>query len=214
MQQRVLKPQYFIMILYPAFILLDLLGLGGALSNALKLTGVACCLWVAAAQTKGRGTHCIAAAFFTLTADIFLLFTRCHTIGVGVFCVAQAFRCLQFGVRKKMLGGIAVAGGAAGGLAYAAGLPLLYAASALYAVLLLANTVYAFAKRGPGFRLARWGMVLFVLCDVHVAVANLPWLSVCGVAFLLSWVFYMPSQLLLALSGGHMLQKGEEDAID
>ncbi|MGI6176716.1 MAG: hypothetical protein ACOYJC_11290 [Christensenellales bacterium] len=208
--QRFLKPQYLIAILYPAFILLDVLGLGGELSNALKLTGVACCLWIAAAQTKGRGTNCIAAAFFTLTADIFLLFTRCHTLGVAVFCAAQAFRSLQFGMRKKLLGAVAVMGAAASGAVYALGLPLLYAVSTLYAVLLLANMVYAFVKRGRGFRLARWGMVLFVLCDMHVAAANLPWLPVYNAAFLLSWVFYMPSQLLLALSGAYMFQEGED----
>ena len=48
------------------------------------------------------------------------------------------------------------------------------------------------------------GLVLFMLCDVHVLLFNLPYymeVPTMPWAFTLIWVFYLPSQALLAVSG-------------
>ncbi len=86
---------------------------------------------------------------------------------------------------------------------------------AYYASLLL-NVVFSFLQNG--FRsLFSWGLALFILCDTVVGLSCIdPYLTIPTDSFLhvllnpdfnLAWVFYLPSQVLLALS---LLGKSKE----
>ncbi|MEK6266761.1 MAG: lysoplasmalogenase family protein, partial [Clostridium sp.] len=61
-----------------------------------------------------------------------------------------------------------------------------------------------------------FGMVLFLLCDTCVALSNITMIfplsgyimtSLSAIASLLIWVFYLPSQFLLALSGNGRISR-------
>jgi len=163
---------------------------------------------------------------FTVAADFFLVLHDLHFIGVAVFCfahmayIARAVNSSPGGLRRifPLLAVIAVA------LAYfvmtlyvLSWLNWIHSSSrvfniifsietvvALYAALFITN-IYVSARYIRHNRvLVIAGLLLFAACDICVLIFNLPfyfgapgWLR--GV-FPLIWVFYLPSQALLAVS--------------
>lgn len=81
--------------------------------------------------------------------------------------------------------------------------------SMVYYVFLILNTVFSFLQNGAR-SLFSWGLVLFVLCDTVVGLSCIgPYLTIpadsvihvlLNPGFNLAWVFYLPSQVCLALS--------------
>ncbi|HCQ88645.1 MAG TPA: hypothetical protein DIU45_01360 [Clostridium sp.] len=74
------------------------------------------------------------------------------------------------------------------------------------------NNLYPY----PNKYMIAYGMILFILCDINVALYNVT--EVTGISWtfidivhnitgLLIWLFYVPSQLLLSLSGYNFLLK-------
>lgn len=51
----------------------------------------------------------------------------------------------------------------------------------------------------PNRNMVIWGMILFALCDINVALTRIKSLN--EISFSLIWIFYLPSQVLLSLSG-------------
>ena len=72
----------------------------------------------------------------------------------------------------------------------------------LYFSQLLSNTILAWTRRGRRWRLFALGLTLFVGCDVCVGLFNaLPPGSPRYFAVSIGmWLFYLPSQVLIALS--------------
>lgn len=214
-------------ILYLAFLALDLLGVHAALSDGLKYVGVALC-FLAALAWAGRdglqGRLQAAAAGFTLLADLFLLLLdRWYLAGVLSFWVVQAL----YLARIRSAGGwprpvclavrLALPAAALLFLWTGGALSPLNAASAVYFSQLLCSAAESAALPGrvPWAGPFRAGLWLFVGCDLCVALHNLTaatglslplWLG--RAASLGMWAFYLPSQVLLTLSGRTFAKEG------
>ena len=154
---------------------------------------------------------------FTMMSDFFLLIVGNYTIGVFTFCLVHIAYIMRVStLRQKRLEQIlSIISG--GGLAFFAFLfipilppvdPLLIIAF-VYACLFVLNFICHigyFREKGPGRKIMLAGLILFALCDIHVLMFNLhrfvsvpPEIALWGRMWI--WVFYAPSQLLLAISG-------------
>ena len=187
--------------LYAAFLTLDLTGRAGQ-TIPLKYAGVLLCLLYAALCALRGGDRLTPAALaLTAAADWFLLVRGDHlVVGVGLFLGVQTLYLL----RLRMAG-------APRAYWLRTGLPLLMGVIVwqlgllsplnllvcLYFSQLLSNAALAWAV--PRQRRFAAGLTLFVGCDVCVGLFNL------GAGHALSsvgmWLFYLPSQVLIALSG-------------
>ena len=206
-------------VLYVWFLSLDVFALPRSLpSRYLKYASVVFCFLLAgsfhfSSANKKDSKYVVIALFFTLIADVFLLFTTQRLTGVLVFCFVQLVYLKRYDNRFFLtgLGLVSVSN-----LVYIfSGFSALHVAAGLYAVLIVlcfSATFFGVAARAfSAFRLrcVRSAMVLFILCDVHVALYNYigstsPYYRVVTVAM---WLFYLPSQLLLALSAWHPKKK-------
>jgi len=148
---------------------------------------------------------------FTLVADFFLILHDWHLPGVAVFCfahIAYIMRAISQGQESnRQITAFAMPGVF---VVIAIGLALIrvdaiFVVSGLYAVLFISNIIVSTRYLQHNRRLVITGLLLFLACDVCVLIFNLPvyfdapgWLT--GV-FPLIWVFYLPSQVLLSISG-------------
>lgn len=144
---------------------------------------------------------------FTVLADYFLVLRDEHLLGVAAFCFAHVcyiFRAVEF--KKRVLGLVAFASFLA---IWATGVFIVQSVivvAGLYALLFCINIIVNIKARRPrpNYWLVLAGLILFALCDINVMLFNLP--QYMGVehgfdfAFTLIWVFYLPSQALLAAS--------------
>jgi len=143
---------------------------------------------------------------FTVGADYFLVIHDNHLPGVAVFCFAHAcyiFRALENTKRGKRIALVAVPILVMVVLfAFANGLLLVLAGT--YAALFLTSIAVNIKFCKINRPIVLTGLILFALCDVNVALFNMPHQLganfVFPWAFYLIWVFYLPSQLLLAVS--------------
>lgn len=157
-------------------------------------------LW--GAVRSGRG-WIPAAQAFALAADAFLLLAdRWYPLGVAMFCGAHL--CWRAELRRNGAGWAAVPWWAAGAgiLAWLLAEDLGAAAAAVYAVLLVSNVLWARGMKYSGGELLFAGLALLLCCDLCVAVRNVPglfptWLH--GMAQMGMWLFYLPSQVCIAL---------------
>lgn len=195
-------------VLYAAFLLLDLTGRGGR-TVPIKYAGVLLCLAfsLTGASKGGRGERLVPIALaLTAGADWFLLVRNDHyAVGVALFLCVQTV----YFVRLRTAG----AGSAwplRSALALGAGLAV-YAVkmaspvnllAALYFSQLLSNTALAWTLKGRRRRIFALGLTLFVGCDLCVGLFNaLPAASPLYPAVSVGmWLFYLPSQVLIALS--------------
>lgn len=165
-------------------------------------------------NSKKDWTLLTAGLLFTVGADYFLIIQNMHMPGVAVFCFAHICYILRVaniskGVKRALV------------IAVSVWIFLLFVNNALlalagtYAVLFMVNiavNIHYFRQENTllpklNKTLLLAGLILFALCDVNVALFNLPRQfegllpDVFPQAFYLIWVFYLPSQLLLAISG-------------
>ena len=152
---------------------------------------------------------------FTVGADYFLVIKDWHLHGVAVFCFVHVCYILRvwdckhgFGLFKQTRKGILFLVFAVAVItfsvifAFANGWLIILAS--IYAGLFITNIAlnFCYCKINRPFVLT--GLILFALCDINVALFNLPRQFDIGFtfpwAFQLIWIFYLPSQLLLAVS--------------
>ena len=206
--------------LYTLFLILDLLG-HWDWSVPVKYASIVVCLFF---SLGGKRLMACAMAF-TLLADTFLLLLDAHYLaGVASFCAVQILYLLRIRgwggwplpLWAALRGGLfaaALAISAAGGI-----LTSLTAVSAFYFTQLLCSAAESFplARRGRPHLLFSAGLLLFIGCDLCVGLHNLPGLlgadptaPIFSFAAVGMWLFYLPSQVLLALSGReNALRKG------
>lgn len=201
-----------ITVVYAAFLAVDLaFPKQWLLSSSIKYAGMWICFaFVLSSRGRALSPHdwkwAVIAFACTLGADVFLLFEGSGLAGLGIFCGAHLAWQVRYRLRAHRplliitaaFWVIIVALQLAG-----VGGPLENLAAGMYAVLLIADAVGAFRADLPlcNARLARVGMVLFILCDLNVALHNvLMGGGFYNLATILMWVFYMPAQLCLALS--------------
>jgi len=180
-------------------------GLPRAAQSGLRFFCVCFLALVAASRAYTRDGRTLALAMlFTCFADAYMLLSD-EAAGVLIFIIVQALHL----TRQTRRGRRAVLALAAAPITavflWLLGLRLLIAAGAVYAALIFANLTLAIVNADR----KRWefrhvtiaaGFALFALCDVSVALTGLAPYHVAVVTAALTWLFYLPSQLLLALS--------------
>lgn len=193
-------------LLYLAFLLLDVSGRGED-TLWLKYAGILLCLVFAAFCALRGGDRLVAPALLlTAGADWFLLIRNEHLLlGVALFLCVQALYFLRLhraGSCRKLLWlrlALAVVFTLAPLRIPGMATPLNLLAL-LYFSQLLSNALLAWAL--PDLRVFALGLTLFAGCDICVGLFNafaLPpaLFSVVSVGM---WFFYLPSQVLIALS--------------
>jgi hypothetical protein len=140
------------------------------------------------------------ALILTLAADFCFAFIDNPIYGMAAFCSVQMAYCLRYGGIRlcRLLSGL-----------WAVLLTILlmldmeplYIAAALYAIAFICSLSAVFAVwrqyPQPNGRMILWGMLLFACCDICVGLNYLfP-----GSAYPLLWIFYLPGQALLSVSG-------------
>ena len=174
--------------------------------DGVKYLTIVVCLLAAVWSARHGGSCLMAWAMaFTLAADTFLLLLdRWYGMGIALFCVVQGLYLTR--IRRACGHTLWVL---RAGLA-AAAWPLLSALgmgtalnllAALYFVNFLVNAFQSLTLRSE--RLFAAGLWLFLLCDVCVGLRNQPSLlpGLAGAAQAGMWLFYLPGQVLLVLSG-------------
>lgn len=191
-------------ILYAAFLTLDVLGRSSE-TYALKYTGILLCLALSLLCAWLGGDKLVAPALmFTAAADWFLLIRNDHLmLGVALFlCVQTLYLLRLYRVSRRLSWGLR-------GILAVALLPALFPLklatplnllAVFYFSQLLSNTILAW--RHPDTRRFALGLTLFVGCDICVGLFNAVPLpsNVFSIVSIGMWFFYLPSQVLIALS--------------
>lgn len=196
------------LLLYIIFLYLDIKGEGSHLSSKLKFISTLLCLILVLLSRDSwydeRDGRLVSLALsFTVLADVILLFTVEFHIGIVIFCVTHLLWLHRYGVDLLAPGAI-LAFAVMGSLIIKSYELRLVVLALIYGILIISVTIAA--KKSelpiPAKRLAFVGMVLFLLCDVNVFLFNalesgntLYYYVSVGM-----WLFYLPSQVLLALS--------------
>lgn len=200
------------------------------LSDIFKYAGIIVCflytcqLSLKHPPAKGKAMYLVWCAFLVLFSDYCLLFTHHYLPGILIFAVVQ---CLYFmyqaGPRKLPLffiEALLIAVPAAILLAFIWGLHsfLIYPA-AFYMALLMINVAHAFSQwhQDPCRQHLYFavGLLLYGLCDLNVGLMNAPGFfsdatpaalhvlaapAVQEMTTYAMWLFYLPAQVLIALS--------------
>lgn len=189
--------------LYLLFLALDAFSAGG---DGVKYLTIVVCLLAAVWSARHGGSRLMAWAMaFTLAADTFLLLLdRWYGAGIALFCVVQGLylarirRACGHTLWVLRAGLVSAAWVLLNALGMGTALNLL---AALYFVNFLVNACQSLTLRSE--RLFAAGLWLFLLCDVCVGLRNQPSLlpGLAGAAQMGMWLFYLPGQVLLVLSG-------------
>ena len=196
--------------IYITFLCLDIFLPGFAGSPLLKYIGIFLCV-VYANQKYHTDYNLQLALLFTFLADTILVWTPYTIAGVYVFCFAQFMHLTRL-TKLPYISLCIYAGGLSlfFALAIANGLDPIYAVATVYGIQLICNVVMSvklWRANSKHFRTrcAFYGFVAFLCCDICVALrflaldGALPAAIIPTAAFLV-WVFYYPSQVLIANS--------------
>lgn len=219
------------LVIYLVFLYIDFknTGANNDISIILKYSGILLCFLTALLIDRDghskRDTLLLQLGlFFTTLADFNLLILNQFILGVTLFCVVQIIYILRYNPRLKMnfifISLVTILIVLIFGLFIESRTPgsgiSLYFIAALYGILLILSVISALftCKRKvlPGYSccFVSIGMILFLLCDINVGLYNILSMyngksvfifyltSLCGN---LVWLFYLPSQVLLSLSG-------------
>lgn len=202
-------------ILYVGFLWIDLFAKNRAdISIYLKYTGILLCFLYTISLKEEKEKKDVMLLqlilLFTLLADTFLLLVGNYSVGTSVFIIAQLLHWyrLRNGKPQKnhwilLIGVVLLAG------LYMAGVTLDYVlvVAVIYFLCMLRNAGYAVLHREN--RLYSIGLVLFLCCDINVGLFNLASYVAVPESFMFyvdhvvsvaMWFFYLPSQVLIALS--------------
>ena len=194
-------------VLYAAFLFQDLTGLSAG-NTLIKYSSILLCLGFSALCAYRGGERLVFAALvLTSLADWFLLVLgRYPALGVFLFLGVQMIYLIRLrhalgkGWRLLrsplpfLIGGVMCAVGQATPLNLLAG---------LYFSQLVVNTFLAWQLPGRRWRLFAIGLTLFAGCDLCVGIYHTPTLfpaPLYAFARVGMWLFYLPAQVLIALS--------------
>lgn len=150
--------------------------------------------------------------FFTVIADLCLIILDYRIIGVSLFCIVQIIYIARYdmGYFRSALKILPIA------LFillivylllnyFNYDVDFLIFLSLFYGVCILSGlyTSVKAIRKGkypyPNSKLILYGIILFICCDINVALSYMGVLD--NLTFNLIWVFYLPSQFLLSISG-------------
>ena len=192
-------------VLYASFLWLDMSGAGG--SKWIKYASIVLCLGFSAFLSARGGEKLVTAAMgFTLAADTFLLLLdTAYVAGVALFCAVQALYFVRIyrlnGRRAWLPARLALLLAAVAALWMLDMLSPLNLLAALYFTAFVCNAAQSLSVKNAPFSV---GLMLFLCCDICVGVHNAPELFPAGLgsfADIGMWLFYLPSQVLITLSG-------------
>ena len=192
-------------VLYASFLWLDMSGAGG--SKWIKYASIVLCLGFSAFLSARGGEKLVTAAMgFTLAADTFLLLLdTAYVAGVALFCAVQALYFVRIyrlnGRRAWLPARLALLLAATAALWMADMLSPLNLLAALYFTAFVCNAAQSLSVKNAPFSV---GLMLFLCCDICVGVHNAPELFPAGLVSFTDigmWLFYLPSQVLITLSG-------------
>jgi hypothetical protein len=184
--------------------------LAGSDTTGLKYAAIILCALFSALWWPVGGDKLVTVAlFFTVAADTFLLVLDDHYLtGVLLFCVVQGLYlvriCIASGHAPMVLLRLVLLALALGAMSVLGLLNLLNAAAAFYFVNFLSNVAESLGLRGRRYRLFSVGLVLFLCCDLLVGIFNQRTLfsdQLFAAARVGMWLFYLPGQVLIVLSG-------------
>lgn len=198
------------MLLYAAFLALDLTGVLPGVSKWTKFAAI--CLVALAGLSALRtsdGRIVSAALLLTAAADVFLLvLDRSYGLGVALFLCVQilyTIRLCNWSGASRTLH-LTARGMLTGFAAWMASVPFgrLEALAAGYIVWFFLNLAQSVSlalqtRERKAVRFAA-GLALFFLCDLCVGIHNLPQNPLSGFAEIAMWAFYLPGQVLIVLS--------------
>lgn len=197
-------------ILYAAFLIWDLT-VGGPGSNPIKFAGILLCLAYSLYLSRQGGCRLVSAALaLTVLADVFLLLLNAHyALGIALFCLVQG---LYF-IRIVRGGGRNLWGLRLGlfllSLVVLKLLDLLIPLNILalfYFTNFFCNALASLSCSGRSMRLFSIGLWLFLCCDLCVGLFQNPQLVPPAMSPFVSvgmWLFYLPAQVLITLSGAN-----------
>lgn len=220
------KLLYAILIIFIAFLLTDIIFRYkvNLYSIYLKYSTIVLCFIISILIGKdgynNRDTILVQfARFFTLLADYYLLVINDFKLGVLCFCIVQIIYIIRHSLMEKkiyknvffMIIAFLVA------IIFSIIVNINYfdkellSLGSLYAALLITSVYCGVStlKRGyyprKGALVISIGIILFLFCDLNVALFNIVrYIGFSKYEFLtgfLIWIFYLPSQILLTLSG-------------
>ncbi len=195
-------------ILYLIFMTMDLSAFGGS-TIGLKYVSILLCLLFSILSAVNGGDWILPFALtFTALADFFLLvINEYYLAGVCSFLVVQSLYLLRLyqDTGKLWLPARIICAFAAVLILPVTGLfSILNLVSVLYYSQLLVNMAVSWSVRSRKWRIFALGLTLFMLCDTCVGLFNLGSLVPAGLwnfASIGMWLFYLPSQVLITVSG-------------
>lgn len=208
-----------IIVIYISFIIMDLKGQD---TRLLKYLSIILC-FILSSLIGNRGVDKMdtrllqLALFFTTIADLNLVILKEFFTGIAVFCIVQIIYTIRHSrniiLSKRNFRVLLVEGIVILILIIMLNLPLyidkvLFIIASIYSILLLTSVFMAFGtiKRGFYSKINSYfiiiGMSLFLLCDINVGLYHIG--KIQHISGILVWLFYLPSQLFLSLSGYKM----------
>lgn len=192
-------------IAYSIIVASDISGAWNA--DLLKFSAIALSLLYSAYTSKNGGDKLVThALLITLCADVFLLLLDDHyTIGVALFCLVQGLYFVRIfrnnGRRSLWVIRVLLLAAALAALLCFDMLTPLNILAAVYFTSFVCNLLQSFSI---GNRMFSLGLMLFICCDICVGMHNLQVFSTAVLyefANVGMWLFYLPSQVLISLSG-------------
>lgn len=197
-------------VIYLTFLLLDIFFPNFLGSALLKYLGIFLCI-VYANQKYSKDYNLQLALLFTFLADTILVWTPYTLAGVYVFSFAQFMHLTRLTkLSNSALGIYAMALSVFLALSIVQGMLPIFAIATVYGLELICNIVMAIQNYRENHsryqtRCACYGFIAFFCCDLCVALRFLSLngalaASLIPISSFLVWVFYYPSQVLIANS--------------
>ena len=198
------------MIIYASFIILDLFFPFFYGTNLIKYIGIFLCI-IYAYQKYYSDTLLIIALFLTFLADTILVWTDWAVLGVFIFCFAQFMHLMRhFKAKRRVIIAYAIGIAAIYFIIIWQGMEPIFAIGTIYGLMLFSNLAAAFRRYRTNPKILRarcgfYGFIAFVCCDLCVGLRFIMLHGIISARFLplvafLVWVFYYPSQVLIANS--------------
>ena len=166
--------------------------------------------------------------FITVLADLCLVILNFYVLGVVFFCAVQIIYCIRYTPKESkatvinfLIIFLCILLLYIGINFFMVKINILLPISVFYAICLLTSvckSIVAFKDNLYPLRnkyMVLLGMILFLFCDICVALSNvntslslgkLDLLNLEQIFRYLIWVFYLPSQLMLSLSGSYKIK--------
>lgn len=194
-------------LLYLAFLIGDWQGYP---TGIIKYLSICLCFLWSLSLLRQKQWLIPAAMAFTLLADTFLLLLdQYYLLGVAAFCIVQtlyAIRLFDGSSHRWLMARLAVFGLVLIGLKLARLLDPLTAAAAYSFTQLTLSVLQSWVAKSPKALAA--GLTLFWCCDACVGLHNIlaylpnfPLPQLIRAATFCMWLFYLPAQVLIVLSG-------------